>query len=160
MLNSSIVKSAIDTIAFELELADKATHFNKANPHTVQLFTTNIKADHSAAIESNNDLEKAIAELESELNRHADSTANVSKDDLKAVYIMLKDRLLHPAGEFDKMGRFYLEDYELVDVRSPSSKYPFSQMNAGRTSKFVAAIADKYKVQNRDELIALFRKAK
>ncbi|MDO4895662.1 hypothetical protein [Moraxella sp.] len=69
---------------------------------------------------------------------------------------MLKERKLHPVGEFDKRGRFYLEDDELVDVRSPSAAYPYSQMSAGRTSKFVKAMAEKYKVQSKDELLALF----
>ena len=129
------------------------------NPHAVANWVDDIKDEFKAEIELNQAAQQAIAELETILADHSQLTVGVSSSDMKKVYEMLKNRELHPEGEFDKAGRFYLEDYELVDVRAPSAKYPFSQMNAGRTSKFVKAMAEKYKVQTLDQLISLFRKA-
>ena len=96
-------------------------------------------------------------ELIEALKKHEAQDTKITKEELKKVFIELKDRILHPKGSFDKAGRFYLYDEELVNVRSPSTKYPYSQMTAGRTAKFVKAIAEKYKVQSIDELRALFK---
>lgn len=159
MLNVSIIRAAVNTIAFELELSDKETQFNHSNPATVSRFLVKIREDHAAEISENIDVQSAMSDIDAELTRLQSMPESVTKADLKTVYVMLKDRQLHPAGEFDKMGRFYLEDDELVDVRAPSAKYPFSQMNAGRTSKFVKAMSEKYKPQTIDQLISLFRKA-
>lgn len=159
MLNVSIIRAAVNTIAFELELSDKATRFNIGNPATVARFVAEIRETYADEIVENIDLKAALADIDAELARLSASESAITKDDLKTVYVMLKDRQLHPAGEFDKAGRFYLEDAELVDVRAPSAKYPFSQMNAGRTSKFVKAMSEKYKPQTLDQLISLFRKA-
>lgn len=159
MLNIKSINTAVTTLGFELELSDKATRFNVQNPHAVANWVDDIKDEFKAEIELNQAAQKAIAELETILADHSQLTVGVSSADMKKVYEMLKNRELHPEGEFDKAGRFYLEDYELVDVRAPSAKYPFSQMNAGRTSKFVKAMAEKYKVQTLDQLTSLFRKA-
>ncbi len=160
MLNIKSINTAVITLGFELELSDKATRFNVQNPHAVANWVADIKDEFKAALESNQAAEQAITDIETILADHNKLTVGVSSADLKKVYEMLKNRELHPEGDFDKAGRFYLEDYELVDVRAPSAKYPFSQMNAGRTSKFVKAMAEKYKVQTLDQLISLFRKAK
>lgn len=98
-------------------------------------------------------LEQAVKE------KYQKAQVGVTKEEMKEVFKMLKERELHPAGSFDKAGRFYLRDSELVSVRRPSAQYPYSQMNAGRTSKFVKDISEKYKVQSKEELIALFRRA-
>jgi hypothetical protein len=90
---------------------------------------------------------------------NANKQSALTKDDIKSVYVMLKNREIHPSGDFDKQGRFYLSDAELVDVRTPSTKYPYSQMNAGRGAKFVKAMADKYGCQNVGELVSRFKKA-
>lgn len=78
----------------------------------------------------------------------------------KLVFQLLKDRKLHPKGEFDKGGRFYLTHGELVNVRSPSRTYPYSQMKAGRTMKFVNALCDEYDVKDLDTLLSYFEKDK
>ncbi|OPH35178.1 hypothetical protein [Moraxella atlantae] len=160
MLNTQSINTAITTLGFELELSDKATRINAINPHAVQNWVDDIKDEFKDALLSNQNAQQAIADIETLLAEQQTLTVGVSSAELKQVYEMLKNRQLHPAGEFDNAGRFYLEDYELVDVRAPSAKYPFSQMNAGRTSKFVKAMAEKYKVQTLDQLISLFRKAK
>ena len=82
----------------------------------------------------------------------------ITKKELRKVFLELKDRILHPKGTFDKAGRFYLYDVELVKARSPSVRFPYSQMLAGRTAKFVKAIAEKYNVQGIKELRRLFIK--
>lgn len=156
MKNQSLINAAIANIGFELELSDKETHINSNNPHAVATFISFIDNEYADALSNNAEAQKAFTNLKTLLDEHHAQSVGVSKDDLKAVYQLLKDRKIHPKGIFDKMGRFYLEDDELVDVRSPSAKYPFSQMNAGRTAKFVKAIAEKYKVQSKDELLALF----
>lgn len=156
MKNQTLINSVISTIGFELKLSDKRVRFNTKNPATVQRFLDNVQEDFADELTTNLDAKQAVEQLQTLLDDHNAQTVNVSKDDLKDVYLLLKERKLHPVGEFDKRGRFYLEDDELVDVRSPSASYPYSQMHAGRTAKFVRAMAEKYKPQNLDELIALF----
>ncbi|MDP8042512.1 hypothetical protein QJU11_09945 [Pasteurella atlantica] len=81
---------------------------------------------------------------------------NLTLDDIKTVYYLLKQREIHPKGSFDDFGRFFLKDAELVNVRKPSRQYNLSQMNAGRTLKFVKATAEKYDCQNIEELLSCF----
>lgn len=76
--------------------------------------------------------------------------------ELEAVYSKLQERELHPRGAFDKRGRFYLEDGELVNVRAPSARHPYSEMLAGRTFNFVLAIAEKYRCATQSELESHF----
>ena len=120
-------------------------YFSAKNPAHIQRW-----------INDNQDL-KDISLLSDLLNEHENEETLVSNDNMKDVFKMLKNRELHPKGYFDKQGRFYLEDKELVDVRAPSVKYPYSQMVAGRTSKFVKKIAEKYRCKNKNELIACFK---
>lgn len=56
-------------------------------------------------------------------------------------YLDRRDRKTHPAGRFDKGGRFYIsESCSCGSVRSPSRSYPYSEMVHGRTIKHVANI--------------------
>ena len=58
-------------------------------------------------------------------------------------YIKLRDRVVHPVGEFDKQGRFILTvrcDC-CVGIRRPSKRYPYSQMTHGRSFVHVATAA-------------------
>ncbi len=71
---------------------------------------------------------------------------------IKQVYEMLKNREIHPSGEFDKGGRFYAKNEDLINVRTPSRNWPFSHMTACRTLKYVKAVAEKFNCQNIDEL--------
>lgn len=58
-------------------------------------------------------------------------------------YIKLRDRVAHPVGEFDKQGRFSLTTRCecCVGIRSPSKRYPYSQMTHGRSFVHVATAA-------------------
>jgi hypothetical protein len=67
---------------------------------------------------------------------------------IKKVYDLLKNREINPNGYFDNAGRFWLENSDLVDVREPSRSWPYSQMMAGRSLKYVKAVAKKFECQN------------
>jgi hypothetical protein len=68
----------------------------------------------------------------------------VNKEIIDAVYQDLKNRTINPAGAFDKGGRFWLENDELVNVRCPSAAWPYSQMTAARTRKYVTKVCEKF----------------
>ncbi|MDD3040767.1 hypothetical protein [Bacteroides sp.] len=54
-------------------------------------------------------------------------------------YQDLRDRKTNPEGTFDKQGRFYLAEYSCCqNIRSPSRRFPYSEMKHGRTLKHVA----------------------
>lgn len=57
-------------------------------------------------------------------------------------YQALRDRVTNPEGTFDKQGRFYLagrSEYACCqNIRSPSRRFPYSEMKHGRTLKHVA----------------------
>lgn len=93
-----------------------------------------------------------LGELEAAIEAHKNLETNLSKEAIKKAYIALKEREENPRGFFDKQGRFYIYDRELLNVREPSAKYPYSQMNAARTAKFIKALAEKYKCQSYEEL--------
>lgn len=80
------------------------------------------------------------------------TTETDTKAMVDTVYRELKGRVIHPAGTFDKAGRFYLEHSDLVSVRSPSRAYPYSEMLAGRTRKYVKAVCEKFGCQSVEEL--------
>lgn len=109
MKNQTLINSTISTIGFELELSDKRVRFNTKNPATVQRFINNIQEEFADELATNLDAKQAVEQLQSLLDEHNAQTVNVSKDDLKEVYLMLKERKLHPVGEFDKRGAFTLK---------------------------------------------------
>lgn len=83
------------------------------------------------------------------------SRNRVSNEDIKEVYFMLKERIIHPAGQFDKGGRWWAEHDDLISTREPSRAWPYSQMTACRTLKYVKAVAEKFKPTTKEELIKL-----
>lgn len=151
------MKTYIENLGFELSLSDSDTRFDYENSEKVAMFIATVELKE--ALSENADAQKELETLKKALAEYKKKTSTLSKEDLKKVYLMLKNREIHPKGEFDKMGRFYLNDSELVNVRSPSVKYPYTQMSAGRTSKFVKAIADKYACNTIEELISRFKRA-
>lgn len=74
---------------------------------------------------------------------------------IQKIYQELKARDIHPTGIFDKEGRFFLENSELISVRSPSRAWPYSEMAAGRTRKYVKKVQEKYSCKNIIELRAM-----
>ena len=135
-------KEIIEDIEFDNDF-DFPKYKDPENPYDVKWF-----------IENHDDLD--TSKLQEALAEFEKLEPNVSQEEMKEVFLMLKNREIHPRGEFDKQGRFYLKDAELVDVRSPSVRYPYPQMNAGRTAKFVKDMAKKYKCQSKGELLSKF----
>ena len=74
-------------------------------------------------------------------------------ENIKEVYYLLKNRIINPSGYFDKAGRFWLENGDLINVREPSRSWPYSQMMAGRTLKYVKAVAKKFECANNFEML-------
>lgn len=66
-------------------------------------------------------------------------------------YIARKNRTSHPAGNFDKAGRWEPDDEEHCEccnyIRTPSRAYPFSYMTHCRTLDHIAHL---YKVDKSD----------
>lgn len=79
----------------------------------------------------------------------------ITKDDIQAVYAALRDRKINPTGSFDGAGRWYAAHADLIDVRSPSRAWPYSQLKACRTRRYVAAVAAKFSPATRAELKSL-----
>ena len=73
---------------------------------------------------------------------------------IKTVYEMLKDREINPTGEFDSAGRWYAANDDLINVRTPSRSWPYSQMIACRTRKYVKKVAEKFNCETVEDLIA------
>jgi hypothetical protein len=76
----------------------------------------------------------------------------LTKQDIDAVYTELKTRAKNPRGRFDSAGRFYVDDEDLLSVRTPSRAWPYAQMTAARTRKFVTALATKYACKTLQDL--------
>jgi len=74
--------------------------------------------------------------------------------DIKLVYKMLQDRLIHPSGSFDSKKRFTAFNDDLINVRSPSARWPNSHMVACRTLKYVTAVSEKYNCLTIADLIS------
>jgi hypothetical protein len=74
-------------------------------------------------------------------------------------YLARQDRREHPAGTFDRAGRFYLAETcgpECGSVSSPSRAYPYPEMIHGRSAVHVAGL---YEV-TRSELLAAARRVR
>lgn len=138
-------KQLLNDLCFNSEEFEKMAQSYKdlENPYFFALLAKQAKEEG---------LDEESEALETFLKKFNKLETKVSKADIKEVYIKLKEREENPRGKFDKQGRFYLRDKDLVDVRAPSTAYPYSQMNAGRTATFVKALAHKYKCQNLQEL--------
>jgi len=63
--------------------------------------------------------------------------------EIREAFAALKDKKLYPAGDFDNAGRFYAAPklQPFFSCRSPSARYPYSEMQACRTLKLVRRIA-------------------
>lgn len=77
---------------------------------------------------------------------------NTQQEIINNIYIKLKERKINPRGYFDKQGRFWLRNRDLVDVRRPSPAWPYSQMTAARTKKYVQKVCEKYNCDSEESL--------
>jgi len=69
------------------------------------------------------------------------------------IHRALRKRIIHPTGEFDKRGRWYSINPDLISVRNPSTAFPLSQMIACRSKKYVAKVMEKYRCENLHQLM-------
>jgi len=72
---------------------------------------------------------------------------------IDTVYKKLQSREIHPSGFFDSAGRFVAENSDIVTVRRPSRRWPFSHMIHCRTKKYVRRVCEKFQCETLDELI-------
>jgi len=73
-------------------------------------------------------------------------------DICKEVYEKLRDRDINPSGRFDSGGRWYADNDQLISSRSPSRAWPYSQMTACRTLKYVKKVALYYNCKSAADL--------
>jgi hypothetical protein len=81
-------------------------------------------------------------------------TEQEKKDMINQIYQELKERMIHPSGKFDNGGRWYAENADLISCRTPSRAWPYSEMQACRTKKYVTKVAEKYNCKTTEELRA------
>ena len=62
-------------------------------------------------------------------------------------------REINPTGTFDTSGRWYATNKDLINVRTPSRAYPYSELCACRTRKYVIATYNKFNCKTEQELI-------
>ena len=72
---------------------------------------------------------------------------------IQAVYEDLQSRTVNPSGTFDRSGRFYAANADLISVRAPSRAYPYSHMLACRTKKYVAKVCKKFGCVTKEDLL-------
>ena len=136
------VKEIVDNMCFENEtFEDIADGYDCSNPRHIEIIIDKCEKEN---IECN--------ALKQALQDHYNDKSNVSNEELKQVYEALKNREKNPRGSFDNAGRFYIIDQDLIDYKMPSAKYPYVQMKAARTAKFVKALAEKYKCKSLEAL--------
>ena len=142
------IKDILENLAFdneELEQELSGWSLSKLinNPAVLERFINDDDVINSGA---------DLSALNSALQQLDDRETTISKEDIKIVFLALKNRDENPRGTFDSRGRWYSDESELLDVRNPSASYPYSQMNACRTAKFVKALANKYRCQSLQDL--------
>ena len=76
----------------------------------------------------------------------------ITKEDIKKVYRDLQNRDAHPLGRFDNAGRWFSDYSDMISVRYPSRRYPYSQMAACRTLKFLNALVERFDCKSIEEL--------
>lgn len=74
---------------------------------------------------------------------------------INIVYNKLKNREINPSGKFDNAGRWYAHNVDLINVREPSRSWPYSQMTACRTKKYVKAVCEKFECADLDSLLKM-----
>jgi len=75
----------------------------------------------------------------------AEKKAVKEKEIINIVYLELKERMIHPSGEFDNGGRWYADNSDLISCRTPSRSWPYSEMQACRTKKYVKKVQESFK---------------
>jgi len=79
-------------------------------------------------------------------------TKKIDNNIVEEIYQALKNREINPSGTFDKGGRFYAENSDCINVREPSRRWPYSEMVACRTKKYVKKVAEKFHCETKEQL--------
>ncbi|EHR0227836.1 hypothetical protein KS670_003396 [Vibrio parahaemolyticus] len=66
------------------------------------------------------------------------------KNIVNKVYEMLQDSEVYPSGSFETANKFYADNSHLISCRAPSRAFPYSELNACRTKKYVAKVLQYY----------------
>ncbi|HAS6095595.1 TPA: hypothetical protein I7145_13185 [Vibrio vulnificus] len=66
------------------------------------------------------------------------------KNIVNKVYEMLQDNDVYPSGSFETANKFYADNSHLISCRAPSRAFPYSELNACRTKKYVARVLQYY----------------
>lgn len=82
----------------------------------------------------------------------AEKKAAAVKKMINTVYCELKERMIHPSGEFDDAGRWYSDNTDLISCRTPSRAWPFSEMHACRTKKYVKKVQEFFECKTVEQL--------
>jgi len=77
----------------------------------------------------------------------------MKRDFIREVYELLRDRDIHPSGAFDNAGRWYAKNSNLISVRTPSRRFPYSELTACRTLKYVKAVVAEFKCKSYKTLL-------
>tara|TARA_R100001443_G_scaffold112788_1_gene126741 strand:+ start:578 stop:817 length:240 start_codon:yes stop_codon:yes gene_type:complete len=72
---------------------------------------------------------------------------------INEVYLELKNRIIHPSGTFGKGNKWKATNSDLISVRSPSWKWPYSELHACRTKKYVKKCVEKFNCTTKEDLL-------
>jgi redox-regulated HSP33 family molecular chaperone len=98
---------------------------------------------------SKDEIKKIIKTENKKIKEEKERFNNLNID---TIFVDLQKRKINPSGEFDNAGRFYAENGNLINVRAPSRKWPYSQMVACRTRKYVLAVAKYFACQSEQDV--------
>jgi len=74
---------------------------------------------------------------------------------INSIYEILKNRVIDPSGEFDDKGRWYANNTNLINVRPPSLAWPYSELLACRTKKYVTKCYEYFKCRTVEDLMSV-----
>lgn len=74
---------------------------------------------------------------------------------INEIYQKLQSRAIHPSGHFDSAGRWYSDYPNLINVRTPSRSYPYSEMAACRTKKYLVRLIGEFELKTTEELLKI-----
>lgn len=155
--NNVVIKGYVDTLAFELSMPIALSSFDYENPVVLENTLDEIRYRYERDIKSNAEAKYALEELFKVLEKQKNGTHELSREDIKEVYLMIRYGELFIDGSYDRAGRFWVKDGELLGKSdNPSTKYRYKMHDAAMTSYFVKAVADKYNCKTKEDLISQF----
>ncbi|PMM06842.1 hypothetical protein BCT63_05790 [Vibrio kanaloae] len=111
---------------------------------TIDLYNDLKKEDQDSVTKLISDYIEEDSRFESKKYTPFSKMTNKQKNIVNTVFQELKDRDLNPSGEFDNQGRWYADNRHLINCRTPSRSFPYSEMQACRAKKYVAKVLEFY----------------